>query len=150
MTKQQLTSLAAFGSFALLGGAYIFQAIGYPPCQMCFWQRWPHMAAIGIGILAFFIPARVWPWLGAIAAAITSGIGVFHTGVERDWWEGPTSCTGGGLDASSGADLLSMTGDKLIMCDQVSWEFLSLSMASWNAVFSFGLMLIWLAAARKK
>ena len=60
MTKQQLTSLAAFGSFALLGGAYIFQATGYPPCQMCFWQRWPHMAAIGIGILAFFIPARVW------------------------------------------------------------------------------------------
>lgn len=150
MTKQQLTTLAAFGSFALLGGAYIFQAIGYPPCQMCFWQRWPHMAAIGIGIAAFLIPARIWPWLGAIAAAITSGIGVFHTGVERDWWEGPTSCTGGGLEASSGADLLSMTGDKLIMCDQVSWEFLSLSMASWNAVFSFGLMLIWLAAARKK
>ena len=150
MTKQQLASLAAFGSFALLGGAYIFQAIGYPPCQMCFWQRWPHMAAIGIGILAFFIPARVWPWLGALAAAITSGIGIFHSGVERAYWSGPTSCTGGGLETSSGADLLSMTGDKLIMCDQVSWEFLSLSMASWNAVFSFGLMLIWLAAARKK
>ena len=150
MTKQQLTSLAAFGSFALLGGAYIFQAIGYPPCQMCFWQRWPHMAAIGIGILAFFIPARVWQWLGALAAAITSGIGIFHSGVERAYWSGPTSCTGGGLEASSGADLLSMTGDKLIMCDQVSWEFLSLSMASWNAVISFGLMLIWLAAARKK
>ena len=150
MTKQQLTSLAAFASFALLGGAYIFQAIGYPPCQMCFWQRWPHMAAIGIGILAFFIPARVWPWLGALAATITSGIGIFHSGVERAYWFGPTSCTGGGLEASSGADLLSMTGDKLIMCDQVSWEFLSLSMASWNAVFSFGLMLIWLAAARKK
>ncbi|MFT5629998.1 MAG: disulfide bond formation protein DsbB [Gammaproteobacteria bacterium] len=150
MTKQQLTSLAAFGSFVLLGGAYIFQALGYPPCQMCFWQRWPHMAAIGIGVLALLIPARVWPWLGALAAAITSGIGVFHSGVERGYWPGPSSCTGGGLDASSGADLLSLTGDKLIMCDQVSWEFLSLSMASWNAVFSFGLMLIWLAAARKK
>ncbi len=150
MTKQQLTSLAAFGSFVLLGGAYIFQALGYPPCQMCFWQRWPHMAAIGISVLALLIPARVWPWLGAVAAAITSGIGVFHSGVERGYWPGPSSCTGGGLDASSGADLLSLTGDKLIMCDQVSWEFLSLSMASWNAVFSFGLMLIWLAAARKK
>ncbi|MCO4847589.1 MAG: disulfide bond formation protein B [Yoonia sp.] len=150
MTKKQLTLLAAFGSFALLAGAYIFQAIGYPPCQMCFWQRWPHMAAIGIGILAFLIPARVWPWLGALAAAITSGIGVFHTGVERAYWSGPTSCTGGGLDASDGADLLSLAGDKLIMCDQVSWELLGLSMASWNAVFSFGLMLIWLAAARKK
>lgn len=108
------------------------------------------MAAIGIGVLAVLIPARIWPWLGALAAAITSGIGVFHSGVERGYWPGPSSCTGGGLDATDGADLLSMSGDKLIMCDQVSWAFLGLSMASWNAVFSFGLMLIWLAAARKK
>lgn len=150
MTQQQLTSLAAFGSFSLLAGAYIFQAFGYPPCQMCFWQRWPHMAAVVIGVLAFVVPNRVWPWLGVIAAGITSLIGVFHTGVENGWWEGPSSCTGGGLDALDGADLLSMTGDKLIMCDQVSWSLLGLSMASWNAVFSFGIMLLWLAAARKK
>ena len=39
MTRQNLTNLAVFGSFALLAGAYLFQAIGYPPCQMCYWQR---------------------------------------------------------------------------------------------------------------
>lgn len=150
MTRQNLTNLAAFGSFALLAGAYLFQAIGYPPCQMCYWQRWPHMAAIAIGVLVVFIPARALAYLGALATAITSGIGVFHTGVERGWWEGPSSCTGGGLDATNGADLLSLSGDKLIMCDQVSWSLLGLSMASWNAVFAFGLTLIWLAAARKQ
>lgn len=150
MTQRQLTTLAAFGSFALLGGAYVFQAIGYPPCQMCFWQRWPHMTAIAIGVLAFIVPSRIWTWLGAIAAASTSSIGIFHSGVERGYWSGPSSCTGGGLDASSAADLLSMTGDKLILCDQVSWALLGLSMASWNAVLSFGLMLLWLAAARKQ
>ncbi len=148
MTKQNLIRLAAFGSFALLAGAYIFQAFGYPPCQMCYWQRWPHFAALAIGIIATVIPNRIWPYLGALAAATTSGIGIFHTGVERGWWEGPTSCTGGGLDASS--DLLSLSGDMLIMCDQVSWELLSLSMASWNALFSAILALIWLAAARKQ
>ncbi len=140
--------LAAFGSFALLAGAYTFQAFGYPPCQMCYWQRWPHFAAIGVGILAAMIPARVWPYLGALAAATTSAIGLFHTGVERGWWEGPSSCTGGGLDL--GGDLLSMTGDKLIMCDQVSWELLGLSMASWNGLASAALVLIWLAAARQQ
>lgn len=148
MTRQNLISLAAFGSFALLAGAYVFQALGYPPCAMCYWQRWPHFAAIGVGVLAILIPARVWPYLGAVAAAITSGIGVYHTGVERGWWEGPTSCTGGGLDLNS--DLLSTSGDRLIMCDQVSWELFTLSMASWNALFSAALVLIWLAAARKQ
>ncbi|MDG1377255.1 MAG: disulfide bond formation protein B [Yoonia sp.] len=148
MTRQNLIRLAAFGSFALLAGAYTFQAFGYPPCAMCYWQRWPHFAAVAVGVAAALIPARVWPYLGALAAAITSGIGVYHSGVERDWWEGPTSCTGGGLDLTS--DLLSTSGDRLIMCDQVSWELFSLSMASWNALFSAVLVLIWLSAARKQ
>tara|TARA_R110002110_G_scaffold274893_2_gene490071 strand:+ start:1460 stop:1906 length:447 start_codon:yes stop_codon:yes gene_type:complete len=148
MTRQTLIRLAAFGSFALLAGAYTFQAFGYPPCQMCYWQRWPHFAALGIGIAATFIPARIWPYLGALAAATTSGIGIYHTGVERDWWQGPTSCTGGALDLTS--DLLSTTGPRLILCDQVSWELFTLSMASWNALFSAVLVLIWLAAARQK
>lgn len=148
MTRQTLIRLAAFGSFALLAGAYTFQAFGYPPCQMCYWQRWPHFAALGIGIAATFIPARIWPYLGALAAATTSGIGLYHTGVERDWWQGPTSCTGGALDLTS--DLLSTTGPRLILCDQVSWELFTLSMASWNALFSAVLVLVWLAAARQK
>ena len=148
MTRQTLIRIAAFGSFALLAGAYTFEYLGYPPCQMCYWQRWPHFAAVAIGLLATLIPARLWPYLGALAAATTSGIGIYHTGVERGWWEGPTSCTGGGLDLTS--DLLSTSGDRLIMCDQVSWELFTLSMASWNALFSAALVLIWLAAARKQ
>lgn len=148
MTRQNLIRLAAFGSFALLAGAYTFEYFGYPPCAMCYWQRWPHFTAIAIGILATLIPARIWPYFGALAAATTSAIGVYHTGVERAWWQGPTSCTGGGLDLTS--DLLSTSGDRLIMCDQVSWELFTLSMASWNALFSAILVLVWLAAARKQ
>lgn len=148
MTRRNLIRLAAFGSFALLAGAYTFEFFGYPPCQMCYWQRWPHFLAVIIGILAALVPARVWPYIGAAATALTSGIGVYHTGVERGWWEGPTSCTGGGLDLTT--DLLSTSGDRLVMCDQVSWELFTLSMASWNALFSAILVLIWLAAARKQ
>lgn len=148
MTRQNLIRLAAFGSFALLAGAYTFEALGYPPCTMCYWQRWPHFAAVGVGIFAMLIPARVWPYLGALAAAVTSGIGVYHTGVERLWWAGPSSCTGGGLDLTS--DLLATTGDRLIMCDKVSWALFDISMASWNAIFSAILVMIWLAAARKQ
>jgi len=76
---------------------------------------------------------------------VTGAIGVYHTGVERDWWEGPTSCTGSGLTG----DLLSLDGPQLVMCDQVSWAMLGLSMASWNALFSFGLVFVWVSAALK-
>ena len=150
MTARQLMLFAAAGSAALLAGAFVFQAIGYPPCSMCLWQRWPHAVAILIGCAAALVPARQVAWTGAVATAVTGGIGIYHTGVERDWWEGPTSCTGGeGLGGLSGADLLSTDAPMLVMCDQVSWSFLSLSMASWNAVFSFALCAVWLIAASK-
>ncbi|SEQ24431.1 Disulfide bond formation protein DsbB [Loktanella sp. DSM 29012] len=148
MTRQILILTAASGSALLLAGAYLFQFLGYLPCQMCLWQRWPHMAAIVIGVLALTLPLRVWAWLGALATAITSGIGVFHTGVERDWWEGPSSCSGGGGSPLTG-DLLSTDGPRLIMCDQVSWELFTLSMASWNALFSALLCILWITAARR-
>jgi disulfide bond formation protein DsbB len=36
------------------------------------------------------------------------------------------------------------------MCDQVSWELLTISMAGWNALLSAALVLIWIAAARAR
>ncbi len=152
MTRNFLVLLAAGGSVALLGGAFIFQALGYAPCAMCLWQRWPHAAAILIGALALFIPGRILPLLGALAAATTSGIGIYHTGVERDWWEGPASCTGAGpgLGGLDGSDLLSMDGPALVLCDQVSWALMGISMASWNAIFSALLVVLWVMAARAR
>ena len=81
---------------------------------------------------------------------MTGATGVYHTGVERGWWQGPGSCTGGGLSGLSGNDLLATDNIALpVMCDEVAWEFLSLSMASWNAVFSFAVMTVWLIAAQR-
>lgn len=151
MTRQRLMILAAAGSLALLGGAFIFQFVGYPPCKMCLWQRWPHAVAIVIGLLAIFVPHRLLAVLGALAAATTAGIGAFHSGVEQGWWEGPTTCTGGGgLDGLSGSDLLSTDGPRVIMCDVISWQMFGLSMATWNAVFSAVLVGIWIMAALRR
>ena len=152
MTRIQLSLVAATGSLLLLAGAYLFQTLGYLPCKMCLWQRWPHLVAIIMGALMVFIPTRVWPWIGAAATAVTGGLGIFHTGVERGWWEGPTSCTSSGTSMSDmgAADLLSMDGPGIVLCDQVSWAFAGLSMATWNAIFSLVLMVIWIAAARRR
>jgi len=152
MTRNFLVILAASGSAALLAGAFLFQALGYAPCAMCLWQRWPHAAAIAIGAVALFVPGRLLPFLGAAAAATTAGIGVYHTGVERDWWEGPASCTGAGagLGGLDGGDLLSMDGPALVLCDQVSWALMGISMASWNAIFSALLVVLWVMAARAR
>lgn len=153
LNTRNLVILAALGSAALLAGAFVFQMLGYTPCKLCVWQRWPHVAAVGIGGLALVMPMAVLPWLGALAALTTASIGGYHTGVERGWWEGPTSCSGGGgldLGAMTGTDLLSTEiAETVIMCDEVAWELLGLSMASWNMLASLALAVIWVMAARR-
>ena len=149
MTKSQYIFIAAFGSFALLAGAFLFQLMGYAPCKMCLWQRYPHAVAIVLGILALILTRfqTQLALLGALAALTTCGIGVYHTGVERDWWEGPTSCTGGG--ALNLADPLNTDIAPIVMCDDVVWSLMGLSMASYNALISLVLLGLWIAAARR-
>jgi len=149
LTRSNLIALASFGSFALLAGAFFFQTLGYAPCQMCLWQRYPHAVAVVIGLLALVLKRAqtALALFGALAAATTAAIGAYHTGVERGWWEGPTSCTGKGLDTNN---LLSTDITPIVMCDDVVWSLFGLSMASYNALISLVLVVIWLAAALRK
>lgn len=147
---RRLVLAAAAGSAALLLGAWGFQYLGgMAPCELCIWQRWPHGAAVLTGALALALPGRALAGLGALAAATTGGIGIYHTGVERNWWPGPGSCTSGPIGDLTPEQLMEqIMAAPLVRCDEVPWEMFTLSMASWNALLSFGLALLWLAALR--
>ncbi|MDG1169550.1 MAG: disulfide bond formation protein B [Sulfitobacter sp.] len=153
MNSKALVIIAGLGSAALLLGAYGFEHIGgLLPCKMCLWQRWPHGIAIVVAFIVLLGHKRNIIWLGPIATATTGSIGVYHAGVEWKWWAGPTSCSGGGADlgAMDGGALLSLdTPTGIIMCDEIVWQFMGLSMAGWNAIFAFGLTAIWIMAARR-
>ena len=151
--RTRLIILAMAGSLAALMGAFAFQYIGgLAPCHLCLLQRWPHAAALAIGLLALAIPGRLLPLAGAAAALTTAGRGIYHTGVERLWWAGPTSCSAGSIAGLDVKDLLdpSIVVAPVVRCDEVAWQMLGLSMASWNVVLSLGLALIWLLAARSR
>ena len=152
MTTARLIALAGLGSIALLAGAYAFQYIGgLPPCKMCLWQRWPHAAAITIAALALFLKNRALAWLGGGAALLTAAIGAYHVGVEQKWWDGPASCSGGGsLEGLTGGSLLSTQGPSgIVMCDEIAWSLLGISMPGWNALISLTIAGVWIAAATR-
>src|SRR3954463_2092004 len=83
----------------LLGGALGSQYLGgLHPCEMCYWQRWPHALAIILAALAFIGTgasnrSRTLTLLAAFAIAISGVIGVYHAGVEANLFEGFTQCT---------------------------------------------------------
>jgi disulfide bond formation protein DsbB len=152
MSRKNLILAALAGSAGLLLGALAFQYLaGLPPCKLCIWQRWPHVVAF-VGVLGLAIPGRIFPWIGAAGAATSGGIGIYHTGVEQRWWEGPTSCTGLiDFSALTPQELLDQVlAAPVVRCDEIAWQMLGLSMASWNAIFSFIIAGIWLLAASKR
>jgi len=129
---------------ALLGGALGSQYLGgLHPCEMCYWQRWPHGTAILLAALAFTGPAqsgrsRVLTLLAALAIAVSGAIGVYHAGVEAKIFEGFTQCTAMGKGLST-ADLFKQINHApLVRCDEVQFRFLGISMAGWNAILSLG------------
>lgn len=145
--------VALMGSAVLLAGALFSQyALGLLPCELCIWQRWPHLAAIVIGAVVMVFPVSVLAVAGAAAAATSGAIGVYHTGVERGWFEGPQACSSAvDFGALSAEQLLDrVLAAPVVRCDEVAWEMLGLSMASWNAILSFGLAAIWLAGALRR
>ncbi|HEU5286150.1 MAG TPA: disulfide bond formation protein B [Sphingomicrobium sp.] len=142
---------------ALLGGALGSQYLGgLAPCEMCYWQRWPHGAAIALAGLAFAGPpasgrSRTLTLLAALAIAVSGAIGVYHAGVELGVFEGLTTCAAGVSGATNAELLDQIMKTPLVRCDQVQFAFLGISMAGWNAILSLGgaALIAWLTLGRR-
>ncbi len=121
---------------ALLGGAYISQfAFGLFPCEMCWWQRYAHFAALALAALAFALKPARWPIALAGLAILFAGlIGLYHAGVEYKWWIGLTRCTS--LVGQSGDPLADIMSAPTIRCDEAQWTLFGLSLAGYNFLIS--------------
>lgn len=146
--------LAVLVPAALLAGAHGSQYLGgLTPCQLCYWQRWPHFAALLLGLTSFALAGRMpdrgrsLVWLAALAILTSGAIGAYHAGVELKIFEGFTQCSGLGGGGGSLRDILSAP---LVRCDQVQWSLLGISMAGWNAILSIGFacVILWLSLRR--
>lgn len=132
--------LALLVPSALYGGALVSQyGFGLYPCEMCYWQRWPHQAAIVLAVLALVLRgqnslSRLLILLAAIAIFISGSIGLFHAGVEFGFWEGLTSCSTG---AGGPVSLTDIMAAPITRCDVPQWTLFGLSLAALNMIFSY-------------
>ena len=140
MTKEaslradNIARLVGLAALALILGALGFQYIGgIAPCEMCHWQRWPHIAAAVIGIVLVPLArnkARALAWT-VIALVLLSGlIGLYQSGMQWGLLPGPSACSGHRFVLGS-----NMVPE--VQCDVVTWSLLGLSLATYNAIFSF-------------
>jgi disulfide bond formation protein DsbB len=95
---------------ASIAGAFLFEAFGYAPCELCLEERIPYYAAIPIAGLALVFAARGSKTLLraafaslAVVFAASAVFGAYHAGVEWGFWPGPAECTGT-LDRAASAE----------------------------------------------
>ncbi len=153
VTRANLILAAMAGSAALLAGAFAFEHFGgLVPCILCWYQRYPHFLAVLIGLVALRVQGASLPVLGALAALTSAGIGVFHVGVEADWWEGLAQCSVNTLASVSAEDLLNtdIVVGTPAACDKVAWSLFGISMAGWNVIASTTLAGLWAMAAGRR
>jgi disulfide bond formation protein DsbB len=132
---EQIARITGAGALALLLGALGFQYIAHlAPCEMCHWQRWPHIAAAIIGLIG----AALWKKDARILAIITialvaaSGlIAAYQTGMQLGFLPGPQGCT-----VDHAYVLGSNAPPPAVSCNVVTWSLFGLSLAEYNAIFS--------------
>ncbi len=102
---------------------------------MCWWQRYPHFAALALGLMSLAIePRKLWILLAAVAIISSGVIGGFHAGVEYGWWEGLTRCTST-LDMA-GDPMTAIMNAPMVRCDAAPWSLVGISLAGWNFLIS--------------
>ncbi|HEY8947718.1 MAG TPA: disulfide bond formation protein B [Rhizomicrobium sp.] len=152
----QIALMLGTVSLVLILGALGFQYIGgYPPCEMCMWQRYPHFAAIAVGLggglllQTGILPqslARPVAVLTALLLAITGVIGIYHAGVEWHMWAGPRACTGSAFEMVGKLDL----NAHVVSCEHAAWRLFGVSMAGYNALISLGFAIAGFALIARK
>ncbi len=149
LSARATSLLIALVALATIIGAWIFEFAGYAPCELCLQQRWAYYAGVPLALtLAVANPSWIKTALLAVAVMwLGSAIfGIYHSGVEWGWWQGPTACSGGGeIGFGEGLPDLSKTAVK---CNEAAIRIFGLSLAGWNAVISLALTILAIRAAR--
>ncbi len=148
---QHILELSLVASVLMLGGAYGFEYIGgLYPCDLCWPQRYAHMAVIIFASFALFLRKKApdkwirFKIMTLFSYAVSVGYSGYHAGVEQKWWEGPDSCTlqAGGDNMSAEQFFQDLGSVTFVRCDDIPWDLFGISMAGYNFLISLILFIM--------
>ena len=150
-TENITVTLLSLGSLTLLLLAIgIGIILDLQACKLCLYARWPHFLAFLIfplyQIYEFIIYKVILVIAGTLTMVASFLISGYHSGVELKIWEGPTDCSASSTNHNLSVDELldQILSTPVTRCDEVSWNFLYLSMANWNTAISLVFLFFWL------
>jgi disulfide bond formation protein DsbB len=149
-----MLSTRVFAGFVLVASAIVLGAAlssqywgGLVPCELCVLQRWPWAVAITIAIVALFVGDRTsLRWVALVLGLVflvSIGFAFYHVGVEQRWFAGPSACTSSAAAATTIEEMRQrILNAPVVRCDEVQWSLYGVSLAGWNLLASFVMILI--------
>ena len=141
-------------SFTMILFALISEHVfGLIPCSLCLIQRYPHFFISFASVWLIFCRTHnffMYP-INTIVMALSITLASYHVGVEQSLFQGPQSCSSSSLslvhDKSAEALLQDILNTSVVRCNEVTWSFMGLSMATWNLILSTALFIGWAIAS---
>jgi disulfide bond formation protein DsbB len=157
MSKSKIIPFLLFFSVAALIGAYTAQYVfDFQPCILCLYQRIPFAAIIVIcSATLIFKNIKIHNlaiFFCALLLLINAGIASYQVGVEKKIFKGPDTCSAKNLEDIANLEELkaAIFKTKAVRCDEPEFFFLTLSMASWNAIYCSSLLILILLLRRRR
>ena len=135
-----LNSILAL-SFLSLAIAYFVQYIlGHEPCNLCLVERIPYLASLILISIVFIINKfeKVIASIVLLFFIFGSVVSFYHVGIEQGFFSESFVCDSGSSNGDmSKEDLLKQLQNKpQISCEEVTFRFFGLSLATINTVIS--------------
>lgn len=112
------------------------------PCKLCIYQRIPYIMIATIVAIDFTklfkkLSNKITNFVIEILLIVNFSIAIFHYGIEKRFFKFQSGCVNNLNNAENFEDYKKMLANQdYVLCDQVSYEFLGVSMNIWNVIYT--------------
>ena len=143
-----------FASLIAVLSAHVVEAAGFPPCKLCYYQRYFYYALFVVSGVAILFRRKLIFFILIVALLLAEfSVAFFHAGVEMKVFTYESDCAVEALPLAEIDSIESiLEDDKIVRCDEPQIVLYGLSMAAWNALFAILILVIfiYLAYAEKR
>ena len=143
-----------FSGLILLIVYYLEFFVGVEPCKLCIYQRFPYFIVILLASSSLLIKNLKIKKLTFIFYILIFFISLimslYHFGIEKNLWNALASCEANIKSFGNSNNLKEYLLNKdYVSCNNVSFKFLGISLAGYNVIISFILLVLSLIGFRK-
>ena len=142
--KYDFTLIVVLCMGAVLVSYALEYFLGLKSCRLCGIERYAYKAGALIGIIGYFFSTRstlivALKYALLLTFSIGAAVSLYHSAIQHGWVAQPSFCEVPSVMSNDPDQVKAMllATDMLPPCNQVTFRFLTLSLAEWNILLSF-------------